>query len=92
MISKKAFEPFYTATSLSGATDVNVLHELKASLDSPGIYEWFEVEDFVAKYFQGLEADTYLSPIIQVAEERFNSSLELENKEKADYKIKASSL
>jgi len=86
---QKAFEPFYTATSLSGATDVNVLHELKASLDSPGVYEWFEVEDFVAKYFQGLEGDTYLNPIIQVAEEQFNSSLELEHKEKADYKIKA---
>jgi type I restriction enzyme R subunit len=67
---QKAFEPFYPATSLNGATDVNVLHELKASLDSPGVYEWFEVEDFVAKYFRGLEADTYLGPIIQVAEER----------------------
>ncbi len=30
---KKSFDPFYTATSLSKATDINVLHELKASLD-----------------------------------------------------------
>ncbi|MBN0091463.1 type I restriction endonuclease subunit R, partial [Pseudomonas aeruginosa] len=26
---KKSFDPFYTATSLSSATDINVLHELK---------------------------------------------------------------
>jgi len=29
---KNAFDPFYTATSLSQATDVNVLHELKDNL------------------------------------------------------------
>jgi len=86
---QSSFEPFYTATSLSGATDVNVLHDLKSSLDELGVYEWHEVEDFVDKYFKGLEADEFLSPIIQVAEERFNSSLELEDQEKADYKIKA---
>lgn len=86
---KKSFDPFYTATSLSKATDINVLHELKSNLDAPGIYEWSEVEDFVEKYFKGLEADKYLSPIIQIAEERFNTGLNLEEKAKADYKIKA---
>ena len=86
---QKSFDPFYTATSLSKATDINVLHELKASLDNSGIYEWFEVEDFVAKYFEGLEADKHLSPILQIAEERFNHGLGMEEAEKADYKIKA---
>lgn len=86
---KKSFDPFYTATTLSKATDVNVLHELKSSLDVSGIYEWFEVEDFVEKYFKGLEANQYLSPIIQIAEERFNNGLEFDEKTKADYKIKA---
>lgn len=86
---KKSFDPFYTSTTLSKATDVNVLHELKSSLDESGIYEWFEVEDFVAKYFKGMEADKHLSPIIQIAEERFNNGLELDEKTKADYKIKA---
>lgn len=86
---KKSFDPFYTATSLSKATDINVLHELKASLDDAGVYERSEVEDFVEKYFKGLDADRFLSPIIQVAEERFNSSLGLEDGAKADYKIKA---
>jgi type I restriction enzyme R subunit len=44
---KKSFDPFYTATSLSKATDINVLHELKSNLDDVGVYEWSEVEDFV---------------------------------------------
>lgn len=86
---KVSFDPFYTATSLSKATDVNVLHELKTNLDETGVYEWFEVEDFTNKYFEGLEADEFLSPIIQIAEERFNSGLQLEEKDKVDFKIKA---
>jgi len=85
---KKSFDPFYTATSLNGATDVNVLHELKGSLDDSGIYEWYEVEDFIKKYFDGVDAQE-LSPIIDVAAERFNKELDLEDKAKADYKIKA---
>lgn len=44
---KASFDPFYTSTSLSGATDINVLHELKGTLDEVGVYEWEEVEDFV---------------------------------------------
>lgn len=86
---KKAFDPFYTATTLSKATDINVLHELKASLDDVGVYEWSEVEDFVEKFFKGLDADKFLSPIIQIAEERFNAELELDDNAKADFKIKA---
>lgn len=85
---KASFDPFYTATTLSGATDVNVLHELKDSLDNVGVYEWSEIESFIEKYFDGVEASE-LSPIIDVAAGRFNNDLELEDEEKADYKIKA---
>lgn len=85
---KAAFDPFYTSTSLSGATDVNVLHELKGTLDDVGVYEWSEVEDFATKYFDGLDAQK-LSPIIDKAANRFNSELDLEDEQKADYKIKA---
>ncbi|MEA3522723.1 MAG: DEAD/DEAH box helicase family protein, partial [Campylobacterota bacterium] len=85
---KDSFDPFYTATTLSGATDVNVLHELKDSLDDVGVYEWSEVESFCDKYFDGAEASE-LSPIIDVAAQRFNNDLELEDEKKADYKIKA---
>ena len=54
---KISFYPFYSATSLSKATDINILHELKSSLDELGVYEWSEVEDFIKKYFNGLEVD-----------------------------------
>ena len=85
---KTAFDPFYTATSLSQATDVNVLHELKDSLGDVGVYEWSEVEEFVKRYFEGEDAQT-LSPIIDIAADRFEAELDLENDEKIDFKIKA---
>lgn len=85
---KKAFDPFYTATTLSKATDVNVLHELRAFLDEKGVYEWTEVEDFNQKYFNSAKAED-LSLIIDVAAARFNTGLGLEETEKADFKIKA---
>ena len=85
---KKSFDPFYTSTSLSKATDINVLHELKEYLDEAGVYEWSEVEDFVEKYFNGVDAQE-LSPIIDIAADRFNSGFKLEEKDKADFKIKA---
>ncbi|HAB62735.1 MAG TPA: DEAD/DEAH box helicase [Pseudomonas sp.] len=85
---KTAFDPFYTVTTLSEATDVNVLHELKDVLDQVGVYEWSEVEDFVARYFAGEDAQK-LSPVIDVAAERFNEGLDLPDTEKIDFKIKA---
>ncbi|MGF1533770.1 MAG: type I restriction endonuclease subunit R [Bernardetiaceae bacterium] len=85
---KSSFEPFYTATSLSSATDINVLHELKGALDVVGVYEWKEVEDFANKYFAGVDAQV-LSAIIDLAADRFNVGLDLEDEEKADFKIKA---
>jgi type I restriction enzyme R subunit len=85
---KNAFDDFYTSTSLSRATDVNVLHTLKEDMDAEGVYEWQEVEDFVEQYFSNADAQS-LSPIIDTAATRFNSGLELADVEKADFKIKA---
>lgn len=85
---KKSFDPFYTSTTLSRATDVNVLHELKDSLDGTGIYEQHEVDDFNEKYFNKVDAQL-LSPIIDTAAQRFNVEFHLEDQEKADIKIKA---
>lgn len=85
---KKAFDPFYTSTKLSEATDINVLHELKDALDEPGVYEWEEVEDFVSQYFAEVDAQE-LSPIIDTAAERFNNELDFDDEQKADFKIKA---
>jgi len=85
---KASFDPFYTSTTLSEATDINVLHELKSTLDDIGIYEQSEVDEFFEKYFKGVDASK-LSPIIDKAANRFNNELELDDDEKPDYKIKA---
>lgn len=85
---KQAFSPFYTVTTLSGATDVNVLHDLKQALDDAGVYERAAVEQFAQGYFAGVGNDQ-LSPILQAAAARFNTELELSDKDKIDYKIKA---
>lgn len=85
---KTAFDPFYTSTTLSSATDINVLHEIKDALDEVGVYEWAEVEDFIKRYFNAEDAQT-LSPIIDVAAARFNAGLELTNEAKVDFKVKA---
>jgi type I restriction enzyme R subunit len=85
---KKAFDPFYTSTSLSSATNVNVLHELKEALDEVGVYDWPEVEQFNQLYFANASAEA-LSPIIDTCADRFKNELELEDEQKADFKIKA---
>jgi len=82
---KESFEPFYTITTLSSATDINVLHDLKSMLDEIGVYEKEEIEEFVTAYFNGVGADK-LSSIIDICVDKFN---ELEEDEKIDFKIKA---
>ena len=83
---KAAFDPFYTSTSLSEPTDVNVLHDVKDALDDYGIYERSEVEQFNQLFFAAAEADK-LSPIIDTVVGRFDS--DLTDEQKADFKIKA---
>ena len=85
---KISFDPFYTATRLSEATDVNVLHDLKDIMDEVGVYEWHEIETFVQMYFDDADAQA-LSPFIDTAVHRFDIELELEDPAKADFKIKA---
>ena len=85
---KVAFDDFYTSTTLSEATDVNVLHELKDAMDDVGIYEWIEIDNFIERYFNNEDAQT-LSPIIDVAANRFNFELALEDEDKVDFKVKA---
>lgn len=85
---RNAFDPFYTSTSLSEPTDVNVLHDLKDTLDDVGVYELHEVTEFNQLFFNNVPADK-LSPILDTAATRFNFELELEDETKIDFKIKA---
>ncbi|WP_009632500.1 type I restriction endonuclease subunit R [Synechocystis sp. PCC 7509] len=85
---RHAFDDFYTSTSLSEPTDVNVLHDLQEALAIVGVYEWQEIEEFNQLFFNKAPAED-LSPLIDVAAARFNQELELESEVKIDFKIKA---
>ncbi|MDW1835717.1 type I restriction endonuclease subunit R [Vibrio sp. Vb0718] len=85
---KRSFDDFYTSTTLSESTDINVLHELKDEMDDVGVYEWMEVEEFNKRYWNEADAQQ-LSPIIDIAANRFSAELGLSNDDKADFKIKA---
>ncbi|UII21619.1 hypothetical protein [Fulvivirga ligni] len=61
---------------------------MKGTLDDTGVYEWYEVESFVEKYFEGVDAQQ-LSPTIDTSADRSNQDLGLEDDEKADFKIKS---
>lgn len=84
---KDAFDPFYTATTLAEATDVNILHELKNTLLGIGVFDMDEVNVFIDLYVQGAEADRW-APVLDVAANRFNNEMEWDETNKADFKMK----
>lgn len=84
---KKFFEPYYTATALSGYTDVNVLYELKSFLLSIGVFTMEEVVLFSDLFIKGVPADEW-SPIIDTCAQRFNEEIKFEGNGKADFKMK----
>ena len=84
---KEAFDPFYTATTLSEATDVNILHQLKTTLLSFGVFDMDEVNAFIELYVHGAPADEF-APIIDRAANRFNNEIEWPENGKADFKMK----
>lgn len=83
---RTAFDPFYTATSLSEPTDVNVLHDLKDALDDVAIYDGTEVKTFNEKFFASTPAQA-LHPLIDAVVARFDA--DLDDEQRIDFKIKA---
>ena len=97
---KDAFDPFYTATSLSEPTNVNVLHDLKEKLDAFYWYEESEIEHFCDRFFakaehEELNAILNAGPVLRFEglpeDLRGLSAEELADREvkKIDFKIKA---
>ncbi len=84
---KNSFDPFYTTTTLSDSTDVNILHQLKSTLLSYGVFDMDEVNEFIELYLKGAEADHW-APIIDTAAYRFNKEIEWPENGKADFKMK----
>lgn len=85
---KAAFDRYYTATTLSEATDINVLHEIKDNLDSKGVYELQEVKDYADLFF-GNEPMEVLDSKIDVFAHRFNHELGLTDETKIEFKMQA---
>lgn len=52
---KESFQPYYTTTVLSEATDPNVLHNLQRDILNFSLFDEHEVEDFVEAYFGGAD-------------------------------------
>lgn len=52
---KDAFQPYYTTTVLSEATDPNVLHDLERDIFSFKMFTIDEVEHFVGDYYVGVK-------------------------------------
>lgn len=73
---KSAFDKYFTVTTLSQATDVNVLSDIKTELDAVGVYESHEVIEYAEAYFGGASMET-LQGKINILAERFNHELEL---------------
>ena len=83
---QKAFEPYYRTTILSGETDPNRLHDLKADLDGYQIYDMQQVEHFVELYLNGVDRDK-LDPILDACVATYNE--ELDEDGQVDFKGKA---
>lgn len=84
---KEAFDQFYTSTTLSQATDVNVLHELRTTLLSVGVFDEQDINPFMDMYIHGVDADKW-APIIDKCADRFNKEIEWPENGKADFKMK----
>lgn len=85
---KSAFDKYFTITTLSEATDVNVLNDIKLQLDDVGVYESDDVIDYAEAYFGGASMEA-LQGKINILAERFNHELELSDDEKIEFKMQA---
>ena len=85
---KAAFDKYFTVTTLSEATDINVLNDIKTNLDDVGVYEQHEVIEYADLYF-GWAGMEVLQGRINIFAERFNHELELSDNEKIEFKMQA---
>ena len=84
---KAAFDPYFTVTTLSEPTDVNILHELRSTLLSVGVFEQEEVDEFADLYFKGSTPDKW-AHCVDIAADRFNNEIEWPENGQADFKMK----
>ena len=81
-----SFETYYRTTILSGETDPNRLHDLKATLDGYQVYEPAQIEQLVGLYLSGADRDR-LDPILDACVALYKSYLDEDGQ--VDFKGKA---
>jgi len=81
-----AFQPYYRTTILSGGTDPDRLHDLKADLDRHQVYTLNEIDQLVALYLANAERDR-LDPILDLCRGRYQGTLDADAQ--IDFKGKA---
>lgn len=77
---KKSFQPYYTTTVLSEATDPNIIHDLERDLGGFKVFSDYEVNGFVDEMLSGATPDK-LNAILDVVVERI---LEEKNEEEIE--------
>lgn len=82
---EKAFQPYYTTTVLSEATDPNILHNLERDVLGYKLFEMREVEGFVEMYMTGA-TPAQLNAAMDAVVERAMGMLP---EERMDFKSKA---
>jgi type I restriction enzyme R subunit len=83
-----AFADYYRTTILSGETDPNKLHDLKAALDAYQVYAPAQVDQFVDLYLAEADRDR-LDPILDACIAAYRA--ELDEDGQVDFKGKAKS-
>ena len=82
---KESFQPYYTTTVLSEATDPNVLHNLQRDIFNFNLFDEHEVDDFVEVYFSGADPGK-LNSVLDKYVVRFGEHLK---DEQEDFRTKA---
>jgi type I restriction enzyme R subunit len=72
---REAFEPYYRTTLLSGETDPNKLHDLKAELDGYQVYSPEQADELARFYLGGADRDR-LDPILDACVAVYNAELD----------------
>ncbi len=83
---REAFSPFYKTTILSGETDPNRLHDLKADLDGYLVYSPADIDTLVERYLGG-DARNRLDPILDQCVANYMD--DLDEDQQVDFKGKA---
>lgn len=72
---KEAFQPYYTTTVLSEATNPNILHDLERDVKAFKFFTDLEVNGFVEEYFNGATPDVLNNVIDAIVERIANENL-----------------